>query len=337
MDRKYFGNSQLYPNFAIPIMKISVALCTYNGEKYIKEQLDSILSQTMAVNEIVICDDRSTDATMDILKQYENKYPDIFRLYTNVETLKSVKNFEKAISVCTGEITFLSDQDDFWYPEKVETMMNHFLAQPEMKAFCSNGFLMDENSEIMTDYFTKWDVYEKYLTEKPRLDTFNFLTQKGNFSTGATMVVKTDFAKSTFPIPEVQDFHHDEWITLLATVEGKMGFINQKLINYRAHSAQQVGGIAFPKDSNYFTQIFDYFSFNNQNDFKSIKSRIKAQVEWHNKFLNNFKSNSAQFKVLQEKFISEYNKNKMLMKQKFGLKYFFVSLLDKLTNKRQLK
>jgi len=318
-------------------MKISVALCTYNGEKYIKEQLDSILNQTRMVDEIVICDDRSTDRTLDILKQYESKYSDIFRLYTNEETLRSVKNFEKAISLCSGEITFLSDQDDFWYPEKVSIMMNHFFSQPEMKAFCSNGFLMNENSEIMKDHFTKWDVYEKYSTQNPHHDTFNFLIQKGNFSTGATMAVKTDFAKSTFPIPEMQDFHHDEWITLLATVEGKMGFIKQKLINYRVHSSQQVGGIAFPKDSEYFKQIFDYFSFNNQNDFKSIKSRIKAQVEWHNKFLINFKSNSVQFKVLKQKFMSEYNKNKILMNQKFGIKYFFVSLLDKLTNKRQLK
>ncbi len=318
-------------------MKISVALCTYNGEKYIKEQLDSILNQTTRVDEIVICDDRSTDNTMDIVKQYENKYPDIFRIFINEQTLKSVKNFEKAIFLCTGEITFLSDQDDFWYPEKVSVMMESFLAQPNMKAFCSNGFLMDENSEIIADHFTKWDVYEKYSAENPHHDTFNFLIQKGNFSTGATMAINTDFAKSTFPIPEVQDFHHDEWITLLATVEGKMGFINQKLINYRVHSSQQVGGIAFPKDSEYFKQIFDYFSFNNQNDFKSIKSRIKAQVEWHNKFLINFKSNFTQFRIIQEKFMFEYNKNKMLMQQKFGLKYFFMSLLDKLTNKRQLK
>lgn len=337
MDRKYIGDSRLSLNFETLIMKISVALCTYNGEKYIKEQLDSILNQTMRVDEIVICDDRSTDNTMDILKQYENKYPDIFRICTNDETLKSVKNFEKAISLCSGKITFLSDQDDFWYPEKVNVVINHFLAQPEMIAFCSNGFLMDENSKIITDHFTKWDVFEKYSAETPHLETFNFLTQKGNFSTGATMAIKTDFAKSTFPIPEVQDFHHDEWITLLATVEGKMGFINQKLINYRVHSTQQVGGIAFPKDSEYFKQIFDYFSFNDQNDFKSIKSRIKAQVEWHNKFLINFKSNRTQFKILQNKFLSEYKKNSLLMKQKFGVKYFLLSLIDKLTNKRQLK
>ncbi|KIC64539.1 glycosyltransferase family 2 protein [Chryseobacterium taiwanense] len=318
-------------------MKISVALCTYNGEKYIKEQLDSILNQTTKVDEIVICDDKSTDTTMDILRLYENKYPDIFRVYTNEETLKSVKNFEKAISLCTGEITFLSDQDDFWYPEKVSVMINHFLEQPEMMAFCSNGFLMNENSEIIIDHFTKWDVFEKYSAKKPHLDTFNFLTQKGNFSTGATMAVKTDFAKSTFPIPEVQDFHHDEWITLLATVEGKMGFINQKLINYRVHSTQQVGGIAFHKDSKYFKQIFDYFSFNDQNDFKSIKSRIKAQVEWHNKFLINFKSNSTQYQLLKNKFDIELKKNNTLLNQNFPLKSFVVQNIDKLLNKRQLK
>jgi len=319
-------------------MKISVALCTFNGAKYIKEQLNSILDQTLPVDEIVICDDLSTDDTFEILSDYQKNNPEIFRIFQNEKTLKSVKNFEKTISLCTGEVTFLSDQDDYWYPEKVEIFINKFKEDTAMLAFCSNGFLMDENSEIMNDYFTKWDVYEKYSESKPNFEMFNFITQKGNFSTGATMAIKTEFAKSVFPIPKLQDFHHDEWLTLLATVDGKMGFIPQKLINYRVHSSQQVGGIAFHNDSNYFKEILSYFNFNNDaDDFKSIKSRIKAQVQWHNKFLINFKSNTTQFKFLRNKFLNEYNKNIILMKQKFGIKYFLVSIIDKLTNKRQLK
>lgn len=318
-------------------MKISVALCTFNGEKFIKEQINSILNQTLQVNEIIICDDLSTDNTFKIISNYQQNNPDLFKIFQNNETLKSVKNFEKAISLCTGDITFLSDQDDYWHPKKVQITTNKFRENPSIAAFCSNGFLMNDDSEIMSDFFSKWDVYEKYLNTKTDFDAFNFLTQKGNFSTGATMAIKTEFAKSILPIPQIADFHHDEWLTLLATVDGKMGFIPQKLINYRIHSSQQVGGVAFRNDSDYFNEILSYFRFNNKtDDFKSIKSRIKAQVKWHNEFLINFKSNPQQFAVLDNKFQKEYKKNTELLKRKYPLKSFLINTFDQILNKRQL-
>lgn len=319
-------------------MKISVAICTYNGEKYIEEQLDSILNQKVSVDEIVVCDDLSTDKTWEILNNYKLKYPEIFKIFKNEKTLKSVKNFEKAIKLCTHEIIFLSDQDDYWYPQKTEIFVSKFKENPEMLGYCSNGYLMDENSDIMTEYFTKWDVYEKYLEDNPKNDNFNFLTQKGNFSTGATMAVRADFAKSILPVPILENFHHDEWLTLLATIPGKMGFISQKLINYRVHSSQQVGGIAFLKNSDYFSEIYQYFIFNTINDdFKSIKSRIRAQIDWHNKFLIYYKNNPLQQEQLKKKFFEELKKNKDLLKKKFPFKSFFINNLDKLLNKRQLK
>lgn len=99
-------------------MKTSVALCTYNGEKYIKEQLDSILNQTKKVDEIIVCDDCSSDKTVEILNHYSSTNPGLFKIYINEQNLRSVKNFEKAITLCTGDIIFLSDQDDFWVNEK---------------------------------------------------------------------------------------------------------------------------------------------------------------------------------------------------------------------------
>ena len=87
-------------------MKTSVALCTFNGEKYLRKQLDSILEQTVAVDEIVVCDDLSTDATLSILNQYKETFPNIFKIHANEKNLRSVKNFEKAISLCENEIVF---------------------------------------------------------------------------------------------------------------------------------------------------------------------------------------------------------------------------------------
>ena len=111
-------------------MKISVALCTYNGEKFINEQLDSILNQSKKIDEIIICDDCSTDNTIGILNKYYEQYPNIFKIYINRVNLKSVKNFEKAILLSSGDFIFLSDQDDIWVHNKVEKYIQYFNENP---------------------------------------------------------------------------------------------------------------------------------------------------------------------------------------------------------------
>ena len=116
-------------------MKLSVALCTYNGEKYIKEQLESILNQTVAIDEIIICDDRSNDKTTAIIEQFQAEYPDKISLHKNHANLGSTKNFEKSISICTGDYIFLSDQDDIWKANKVEKIIQYFLLNHQLKPF----------------------------------------------------------------------------------------------------------------------------------------------------------------------------------------------------------
>jgi len=107
-------------------MKTSVAMCTHNGEKYIKTQLESILTQTIAIDEIVICDDRSNDNTIAIIEQIQLENPNKISLYKNHENIGSTKNFEKAISICTGDYIFLSDQDDIWKVNKFEKVIKNF-------------------------------------------------------------------------------------------------------------------------------------------------------------------------------------------------------------------
>ena len=102
---------------------VSIALCTYNGEAYLKEQLDSLIDQTYPNCEIIIVDDCSKDGTVDILKQYANEYPQI-KLYINSENLGYTKNFEKAINLCNGEYIALCDQDDIWDKNKISIMIH---------------------------------------------------------------------------------------------------------------------------------------------------------------------------------------------------------------------
>ena len=124
-------------------MKISVAFIVYNGARYMRKQLDSILAQTHGVDEIIVCDDASSDTTKEILEEYKNKYLNLFLLHYNNKNLGPTKNIEKAIQACTGDIILLADQDDYWEPNKVETIIKWFEANPTMNGVFTNGSLMN--------------------------------------------------------------------------------------------------------------------------------------------------------------------------------------------------
>ena len=197
-------------------MKISVALCTYNGEKFLKEQIDSILNQTQKVDEIVVCDDGSTDCTIEILKEYDRKYPNIFHIYRNKVNLRSVKNFEKAISLCSGDVIFLSDQDDIWVSHKVEKYVAYFNANPHITVLASNGYCIDENSKVH-DKYSIWDVPQFLREAKAPLNYYHIITQISNIATGSTMAFKKEIVAKAIPFPVSEGFHHDEWLALISS------------------------------------------------------------------------------------------------------------------------
>lgn len=220
-------------------MKTSVALCTFNGEKYLRKQLDSILEQTVAVDEIVICDDLSTDATLSILNQYKETFPNIFKIHANEKNLRSVKNFEKAISLCENEIVFLCDQDDMWIPEKVEVILNQFKISPELQVIATNAFIINDD-EDMLNVSTIYDIPSKTTKEMKEILFFH-----QNFCTGATIAMRKEFADDLMPFPPENLFHHDEWIALKASLKNQLLFLNDRLIKYRIHQNQLVGGVIF--------------------------------------------------------------------------------------------
>ena len=220
-------------------MKTSVALCTFNGEKYLRKQLDSILEQTVAVDEIVVCDDLSTDATLSILNQYKETFPNIFKIHANEKNLRSVKNFEKAISLCENEIVFLCDQDDMWIPEKVEVILNQFKISPELQVIATNAFIINDD-EDMLNVSTIYDIPSKTTKEMKEILFFH-----QNFCTGATIAMRKEFADDLMPFPPENLYHHDEWIALKASLKNQLLFLNDRLIKYRIHQNQLVGGVIF--------------------------------------------------------------------------------------------
>ncbi|WP_394759395.1 glycosyltransferase family 2 protein [Flavobacterium sp.] len=245
-------------------MKFSVALCTYNGEKYLHQQISSILNQSVKVDEILICDDISTDKTMAILNDFRAKNSDIIKIYSNSENLRSVKNFEKAIKLCTGDIIFLADQDDVWAETKVEEFKTLFQDE-NTKGIFSDGFLIDKNNDVIhsTSLWNSFNFNPKILSSN--LELSKYLTQKNNIATGATMAFRKEIVNEITPFPELNNFHHDQWIALYLALNNNLNYIDKKLISYRIHENQQVGA---KLKSNVFKKfknsIIDQVIFKNQ-------------------------------------------------------------------------
>lgn len=321
-------------------MKISVALCTYNGEVFIKEQIDSILQQTVSVDEIVICDDISSDNTIAILNEYATNNPNIFRIYKNDQNLRSVKNFEKAISLCTGDIIFLADQDDIWVPKKVEVYKKYFENNPRINILASNGYCINDKSEEKPKYAI-WDV-PIFLSESDTKVEFNkIISHVSNIATGATMAIRKNFLEEVIPFPIIKDIHHDEWMAIIAAHQNSFDMLEEKLFYYRIHDKQQVGGVFFDKTEKEKKSLTETFSVYKTNvAFSSYKKRLKRlNVAYErNALLRNYKTNHTSIfennLVEIEKLFYLTQKN---MKKAYPLSTFLLNLSDKILKKRQFK
>ncbi len=306
--------------------KISVALCTYSGEKYIQEQIDSILEQSLKVDEIVVCDDRSTDKTQNILSEYENKFPDIFKIHLNEKNLRSVKNFEKAISLCSGEIIFLSDQDDVWENDKVKIFSDFFEDNQNVDVVCSNGFIIDENS-LQQNLYTVWDV-PRFLSEnKKEINYFKIFATIGNFATGASMAIRKSFINQVLPFPTVEGLHHDEWIALVSSEQKKFAFLNDKLFSYRIHSEQQVGGISYSKDKTSKEKLISRFDYDKRSQlFRDFKIKLRTLNDKERKFTAYLEKDSNEH---AKRFLKEVQNEKSVLYQKLKSEHFALFLFFK--------
>ncbi|MEO0842835.1 MAG: glycosyltransferase, partial [Cyanobacteria bacterium J06643_5] len=161
---------------------LSIALCTYNGERYLQEQLNSIAWQNRLPDELVICDDLSCDNTASVVKSFATKVDFPVHFLVNDKNIGSTKNFEKAISLCNGDIIILADQDDIWHPEKLMMIENSFLSSPEVGLVFSDAEIVDNNlSELQYNLwqsidFNQWE--QRYFLKKDKNYIFNFLVKK---------------------------------------------------------------------------------------------------------------------------------------------------------------
>ena len=208
---------------------ISIALAAYNGSLYIKEQLDSILNQSIQDFELVICDDCSTDNTWDILQDYKAKDSRI-SIYRNESNLGFKKNFEKAIGLCHREFIALSDQDDIWTSDHLEILFNiignNYVA-------CGNAQIVDWQG-VDKGYDLRFlESFDKIYEDN--LDLAYRILLNGNPFQGASMLIHKNFLIKSLPIPNGVNFH-DAWFSALSCMENKFVYTSSIINKYRQHS-----------------------------------------------------------------------------------------------------
>lgn len=225
----------------MPEMKISVAMCTYNGAEFLPAQLESIFAQTRTPDEIVICDDGSTDETLQILTKVAAESPVPISLKSNQQNLGSVKNFEQAISLCNGDVIALCDQDDVWRRDKLELMEHAFGKTPKPGLVFSDAEIVDENLKSLNRRMWTQVGFGRRKRRLLRTGRALEVLITGWTVTGATMAFRSEFLKLCLPIPDDIAMIHDGWIALSIAAVADVVPIEQPLIKYRQHRRQQIG------------------------------------------------------------------------------------------------
>lgn len=236
---------------------VSIAMCTYNGERFLKEQLESILNQTYKNIELIITDDCSKDTTVEIIKEYQ-KSDSRIKLYQNENNLGFVKNFEKAISLCKGEYITLSDQDDIWKLEKIETYVNEI----------GENMLIYSDAELIDQFSNK-------LNSNLIVPKYNLVSGKcnkvflfDNIVSGNTIMFRRELTEKILPIPPEFSFH-DIWIVFIASTIGTITYTKEPMIFYRRYDEQVTRRV-----EKTYKSFYDKFKQKKETKTKNAQSKI---------------------------------------------------------------
>lgn len=204
-------------------MRVSVAMATYNGARHIEAQLQSFSDQIRKPDELVVCDDISSDATVKLVESFAQTCGFEVRIHVNAARLGYARNFEKALSLCTGDVVFLSDQDDVWYPDKISTMICETSENASPLLFANDSELADE-SLIGTG-----------LSLLGQLRSIG--GDERQFVNGCGTLVRRKFLQVALPIPPEVKTGHDQWLHALAYWLGVRTIVPRVLQVYRRHSS----------------------------------------------------------------------------------------------------
>ncbi len=281
---------------------IDILLATYNGEDYIKEQLDSIINQTYTNIQILINDDCSTDTTKEILQEYEQKDSRIKVKY-NSKNIGYKKNFEELLKRVEHQYFMLSDQDDYWLPEKVEKSLKKIEKENADLVF-TDLQVVNENLKEITPSLVK---YMKFKKNIKKYNDYRLVFLR-NCVTGCTIISKKELIQKYIPIPQEYPMVHDWWIALIISQQGKLSFLDEPTIKYRQHGDNQLG-------------------------IYGMKNYIQDFDEYREKYIN---LKIAQFKIYIENE-QAFEKKELIDLSKKAIQYFENIRNKKYINIRNLK
>lgn len=227
---------------------LSVALCTYQGERYLTEQLASIAAQTRPPDELVVGDDGSTDATVAMLQRFaaDASYPVMILARDPSGRLGAGGNFSRTLAACRGEVVALADQDDVWHPTKLAELERALAGAPTAQLAFSDADLIDEHGAPLGE--TLWHQLGLDLAERRRLeDDAVAVLLRHPVVTGCATAVRRGLLRLVLPVPQDAAMVHDQWLSLCAAACGPLLAVPEPLLGYRVHPAQQVGVTPRPR------------------------------------------------------------------------------------------
>ena len=260
-------------------MKTSIVMATYNGSRFIQEQLESIINQTVLPDEIVISDDGSTDSTVELVRSFFEQHSNLpiqYQLIMNDPNNRGVRgNFQNAVNHSNGEYVFFCDQDDIWFPNKIECLVSVLDSHKEKVVIHDAQILMELDDG--TFYPIDKHLTDKYPFNSDGLYKINGLNQVrlafycGCITAGMCSCIKRDYLMSFSPFSKAS--YHDDWIQFCALADDTVLAIKDVLVYYRIHKNNTCGIPEFKKKRSLWEKIKHF-------DYKG-KESIRHQYLWY--------------------------------------------------------
>lgn len=326
--------------------QIDILLATYNGEKYLREQIDSILNQTYKNIRLIVSDDCSKDGTRKILEEYKNKDERI-KVYYQEKNLGVVKNIEFLLGKVESPYYMLADQDDYWLPEKAEKSLET-LKNNNADLVFGDLEVVDENLNTMYESFNNYMLLSRKINKYIDSYKVNYLY---NCVTGCTVLSKKEIIEKILPLPTNSKYLiHDHWIGLMVSLNGKLAYMPEKYIKYRQHGNNQVGTEKISHGFKKLEQVREHFInvklgvfgtyVENHERFPTkLQEQNKEALEYYKMLQNkrnfNFRGWTTFHKLYKNETFKYYIDNFMIMniplaaRGVFNIRYFILKMMGK--------
>ena len=313
--------------------KVDILLATYNGEKYIKEQVESILNQTYENIQIIISDDCSTDKTRQVLKEYENN--EKIKIFYQEKNLGYVKNFEFLLKQVESNLYMLSDQDDVWKKEKVEKSVEKIESE-KLDLVFGDLEVVDENLNTL---YKSYNRYMHLIHKIKKYQKDYRLQYLYNCMTGCTIISRKNWIDKVLPFPTDSKYMiHDYWLGLVIALNGKVGYIEEPYILYRQHGKNQVGSKKASKTASKLEEVrnisintrigtFETYVMHEEIFDEKLRKQNKKALEYFKMLKNkknfNFRQWGIFFRLYKYESFSQYIKNFMVLNLPWIVKIVF--------------